>query len=176
MYNVSCVIPSTKLHMTSSFRVASCLVLRAATVVVWFVAMIAWGIAGFMLLRRLRSVSEEIPRVRALKRLLGAFLLVHFCGTSQNLRQMWMVLTKQRLILVLCDSFGLGMHLGALLALYIVYAALGILYPVTLSEEPVSFTITITLHRFCELCIMFSLLRIVDGTGDGCVFALSGRP
>eukprot|EP00750_Incisomonas_marina_P020642 INCI4062.1.p1 GENE.INCI4062.1~~INCI4062.1.p1 ORF type:complete len:448 (-),score=65.66 INCI4062.1:1694-3037(-) len=110
-----------------------------ATVVVWFVAMIAWGIAGFMLLRRLRSVSEEIPRVRALKRLLG-------------------------------------MHLGALLALYIVYAALGILYPVTLSEEPVSFTITITLHRFCELCIMFSLLRIVDGTGDGCVFALSGRP
>ena len=78
--------------LATNFRIAPsvwCLLLHEATVVVWFVAMIAWGVAGFMLLRMLRSVSE-IPRVHALKRLLGAFFLALPFGTlatSQLLEQ-----------------------------------------------------------------------------------------
>ena len=44
-----------------------------------------------------------------------------------------------------------------------------VLYPLVLSSDPYTYTVTITLHRTCEFFVVYSLLRMVDGNGDGCV-------
>jgi hypothetical protein len=57
-------------------------------------------------------------------------------------------------------------NLVVLCATFMVYAVLVVLYPVALAANPYSYTVTVTLHRVGEFFFTFSMLRMIDGTGD----------
>ena len=60
-------------------------------------------------------------------------------------------------------------HLIILLTVYVIFAVIGVLYDGVLSSSPYLYTVSITLHRACEFFVVYSLLRIIDGTGSGFV-------
>ena len=60
-------------------------------------------------------------------------------------------------------------HLIIIVVFFVTFALLVLLYPLVLSQDPWSYTITISLHRGCEIVVAYSIIRIVDGSGAGYV-------